>query len=168
MLWKFVRIGQELLKLGNYNTLMGIVAGLNMSAVLRLKFTLMVLSDDQTQQMEELVALMSPFKAYKVYREHMAEASLPIIPYLGVYLTDLTFIEEGNPDNSKGFIFFAKRLRVSRVLEQIEHYQSSPYNLVPCEPVFSYLQELPGLDDDALYQLSLIREPRESVITDIL
>ena len=61
---------------------MGIVAGLNMSSVLRLKFTMTVLSDVQVQQMEELLDLMGPFQRYKKYKEHIAQATLPAIPYL--------------------------------------------------------------------------------------
>jgi son of sevenless-like protein len=32
------------------------------------------------------------------YRKTLAQAAQPCVPYLGVYLTDLTFIEDGNPD----------------------------------------------------------------------
>ena len=34
----------------------------------------------------------------KAYRQCLGAATPPCIPYLGVYLTDLTFLEEGNPD----------------------------------------------------------------------
>lgn len=65
-------------------------------------------------------------------------------------------------------IYFGKRLKISGILELIAKFQQSSYNIETKEPLASYLKELPGLDDDALFQLSLIREPRESEITDIL
>lgn len=40
MVQKFITIGEELRKLNNYHTLMGIIAGLNMSSVTRLKKSL--------------------------------------------------------------------------------------------------------------------------------
>lgn len=88
--------------------------------------------------------------------------------YSGIYLTDLTFIEDGNPDTSDGLIFFRKRVQLSKVIEFIAKFQEIPYDFEQKEPLYSYLRELPGLVDEALYQLSLIREPREAEITDIL
>ena len=61
---------------------MGIVAGLNMSSVRRLKFTMTVLSDNQVKEMEDLLELMGPFKRYKQYKDHVAQATMPAIPYL--------------------------------------------------------------------------------------
>ena len=69
---------------------------------------------------------------------------------------------------SEGKIYFGKRLKVSAVIETIAKFQQSSYDFESEEPLFSYLNELPGLDDDTLFQLSLIREPRDSEITDIL
>ena len=82
VLWKFVRIGQELLKLNNFNTLMGLVGGLHMSSITRLKFTSSLLSDQQTKDMEELLGLMTPQSSYKRYRETVATVERPLIPYL--------------------------------------------------------------------------------------
>lgn len=33
-----------------------------------------------------------------MYRAACATCSRPVIPYLGVYLSDVTFIHQGNPD----------------------------------------------------------------------
>lgn len=41
---------------------------------------------------------MSRKSNYKAFRELLATCTPPCLPYLGTFLTDLTFIEEGNPD----------------------------------------------------------------------
>ena len=41
---------------------------------------------------------MSHSSSYKVYRNTLHSECMPCLPYIGVYLTDLTFIEDGNPD----------------------------------------------------------------------
>ena len=41
---------------------------------------------------------VSPKGQYSNYRKSLKELSRPAIPFLGVYLTDLTFIELGNQD----------------------------------------------------------------------
>ena len=51
-------------------------------------------------------------------RAALSEHPLPSIPFIGMYLTDLTFIEDGNPDYSPDnprVVFFKKRMvRFSR------------------------------------------------------
>ena len=87
-------------------------------------------------------------------------------------MTDLTFIEDGNSDGSptagSAFINFRKRELVSRVFQEIEIFQQSPYPLKPQEPLRTYLAELPYLDVESLYALSLQREPRNATFQDVL
>ena len=57
-----------------------------------------------------MVDLMDPSHSWSKYRNALKEArEKSAIPYLGVYLTDLTFIDEGNPDVLDGKINLSKR-----------------------------------------------------------
>jgi hypothetical protein len=53
---------------------------------------------------------------------------------LGVYLTDLTFVEDGNPDRVQGMTNFRKRKLEYDVIVQVRRYQDMAYNfkLVCC------------------------------------
>jgi len=44
--------------------------------------------------------------------------------FRGVFLTDLTFVEEGNPDILKGRINFAKYRLVLNVLDNVTKFQT--------------------------------------------
>lgn len=44
--------------------------------------------------------VMNTNQSFKNYRNALREASPPCLPYLGVHLSDLVFIEDGNADNS--------------------------------------------------------------------
>ncbi|ELR16435.1 nucleotide exchange factor RasGEF, putative, partial [Acanthamoeba castellanii str. Neff] len=105
---KFIQLAECLRKINNFNTLMGIIAGLNTASVNRLKAIKTDMSKKLLSSFQKMETLMHPQSAFKNYRESLHEASPPCIPYLGVYLTDLTFIEDGNPDESEGLVNFYK------------------------------------------------------------
>jgi len=86
----------------------------------------------------------------------------------GVSLIDLTFIDEGNPSVRDGMINFQKQQLVSKILTEIEHRQQSKYSLKPSQPLLSYLSDLPHLETNDLYTLSMIREPRGADIKSLL
>ena len=82
VLWKFIRIAQELHRLRNYHSLMGIVSGLSVTSIQRLKYTFTMLSDQQIQEMEEIRGLLNRDNGYKRYRDEIKNEEFPSIPCL--------------------------------------------------------------------------------------
>ena len=82
-------------------------------------------------------------------------------------MTDITFIEDGNPDYINGLINFRKRELVYLVIRDVQQYQQMSY---PFEfsDIAQFLTELPNNDEDVLYDLSLLREPRTCKLEDLL
>ena len=80
-----------------------------------------------------------------------------------MYLSDLTFISDGNPNTIDDLINFRKRFLVYRVIEQIKKYQNDPYHITPKEPIATFLRHFPVFSDSDLFSLSLAREPREQI-----
>jgi hypothetical protein len=86
--------------------MLAIISGLNNSAVYRLQYTRAELPEKtlrvytmlpiihlHSKTATELNSLMGSENAYKLYREALHSANpqiAPVVPYLGVYLTDLT------------------------------------------------------------------------------
>jgi hypothetical protein len=56
---------------------------------------------------------------------------------------------------------YSKRELINNVLLEIKLYQQVPYNIVRMDPLTSFLEALPCAEDKELYELSLLREPRE-------
>jgi len=81
----------------------------------------------------------------------------------GVYLTDLTFIEDGNPDLIGEEINFQKRKMVFKVIQEVLLYQQRPYMIPVLEPVRTFLTEFPFVGEKDLYNLSLRHEPRNAL-----
>ena len=88
-----------------------------------------------------------------------------ILWYPGVYLTDLTFIEDGIPSLIKksALINFAKRAKTAEVIRDIQQYQNVPYPLQPVPELQEYiLSNMQAAGDvHEMYEKSLAVEPRE-------
>jgi son of sevenless-like protein len=84
---------------------------------------------------------------------------------LGVYLTDLTFIEDGIPSVIKrtNLINFAKRAKTAEVIRDIQQYQNVPYPFKTVQDLQDYIKSNMQAAGDVheMYDKSLSVEPRE-------
>jgi len=168
----FITIAKYLRDLNNFNTLMGIIAGMNTSAISRLKSTWTVVKAKDLEVYNELQELMHPSKSFSKLRATLTECPCTTIPYLGMTLSDLTFIDEGNPNiiedrqnpEKPKVINFEKHLMIYRAIEEALQFQkNSDFGKIhKTDPLFTFLFELPVLHEEELYKLSLEREPRDN------
>ncbi len=93
----------------------------------------------------------------------MKELKTHANPFLGVYLTDLTFLDLGNPDYlpESHYINMEKRRKVHAVIKEIQMYQMHPFTFEENVEDLEHHWEGQALNDNALYDRSLIVEPRE-------
>ena len=172
MIIRFLRIAEHLRAMHNYNALVSIMAGLENAAVHRLKHTREEIPKRYQDLQVEVQRLFNTEGNYRLYRAALKTSSPPCIPFLGVYLTDLTFIEDGNPDfDANNLINFSKRKLVCDVIQAIQDYQQQAYNLLEVVQIQSLLTPKPAdlpKDENALYQMSLVREPRNADRASIL
>jgi len=158
MVDKMIDIGRCLEKANNFNTLMGIVAGLNLAAVHRLKS---IKETSKLETLRRLEKLMNLDGNHAAYRKALAASSPPCLPSLGVHLTDLVFLEDGNPDTVNDLINFKKRDLIFETVLTLQTYKLNPYKLDIVEPIYTFLQELPALDDKEMFQVSTFLEPKQ-------
>lgn len=159
-----IEIAEYCKALNNFNAMMEIISGLQNSAVFRLKLTWGALPNKYNKSYTDMHQIMSREQNYKNARAFLHNVDPPCIPYLGVYLTDLTFIEDGNPDNlpDNDYINFIKRQKVSQVISEIQQYQNTPYCLEDVQFIRDYLCSVESLDENTCYQMSLEREERNA------
>ena len=75
--------------------------------------------------MEKLQSLVSSDGRYRNLRDSLHRTDPPCIPYLGMYLSDLNFIEEGTPNfTDNGLLNFAKMRMVCNTVRKIEDFSS--------------------------------------------
>eukprot|EP01113_Clastostelium_recurvatum_P040383 TRINITY_DN6279_c0_g1_i6.p1 TRINITY_DN6279_c0_g1~~TRINITY_DN6279_c0_g1_i6.p1 ORF type:complete len:1281 (-),score=298.73 TRINITY_DN6279_c0_g1_i6:220-4062(-) len=98
ILTKFIQLGKILCEMGNYNSLMEVLAGLNMHPVQRLHITWAGLSPSWMRSWRRLNKLMGHHSNYRRYRSVLASRLAGnTLPYFGLFLRDLTFIETASP-----------------------------------------------------------------------
>lgn len=142
-----------------------IISALSTAPISRLKRTWDQIPARVNTTLESMRKLMASTKNFSEYREQLHASQPPCIPFFGVYLTDLTFIEDGIPSIIKktDLINFAKRAKTAEVIRDIQQYQNAPYSLQPVPELQDYiLSNMQAAGDvHEMYDKSLMVEPRE-------
>uniref|UniRef100_A0A3Q3M6N7 Ras protein-specific guanine nucleotide-releasing factor 2b n=1 Tax=Mastacembelus armatus TaxID=205130 RepID=A0A3Q3M6N7_9TELE len=159
---KWVAVADICRCLNNYNGVLEITSALNRSAIYRLKKTWAKVSKQTKALMDKLQKTVSSEGRFKNLRETLKNCNPPCVPYLGMYLTDLAFIEEGTPNfTEEGLVNFSKMRMISHIIREIRQFQQTPYRIEHQAKVTQYLLDKTLImDEDTLYDLSLKIEPR--------
>ncbi|GAA6037621.1 hypothetical protein JCM8097_006147 [Rhodosporidiobolus ruineniae] len=168
----FVKLGERLLALANYNALFAVFTALNSSTIARLRKTWDGLAPKYKAVFEMLRKATDHARNYAEYRQKIRQAVPPCLPFVGLFLTDLIFIFEGNRaerpspvDPSLRLINFDRYHKMARIVGELQRFQV-PYHLVEVVEIQGYLAHaLEGLakgqDAQSLYRQSLLIEPRQ-------
>ncbi|XP_072592977.1 ras-specific guanine nucleotide-releasing factor 2 isoform X2 [Vulpes vulpes] len=159
---KWVAVADICRCLHNYNGVLEITSALNRSAIYRLKRTWAKVSKQTKALMDKLQKTVSSEGRFKNLRETLKNCNPPAVPYLGMYLTDLAFIEEGTPNfTEEGLVNFSKMRMISHIIREIRQFQQTCYRIDHQPKVTQYLLDKALIiDEDTLYELSLKIEPR--------
>ncbi|CAM1502818.1 Fc.00g075940.m01.CDS01 [Cosmosporella sp. VM-42] len=161
----FVSVADKCRLLNNFSTLTSIISALGTAPIARLKRTWDQVPQRTQGVLENMRRIMASTKNFGEYREALHAANPPCIPFFGVYLTDLTFIEDGIPSIIKktDLINFAKRAKTAEVIRDIQQYQNVGYSLQPVPELQDYiLSNMQAAGDvHEMYDKSLLVEPRE-------
>lgn len=177
MIKQWVKIAAKCLELNNYDSLMAIICSLNSSMVMRLKKTWELVSAKTKVRLEELKAITDVGRNYAVLRQRLQNHVAPCIPFVGIYLTDLTFIDVGNGttrqlpgesgSDSMSVINFDKHMKTAKIIGQLQSFQV-PYRLAAVpemqEWMEAQIQRVRSSDQanvQSYYRRSLLLEPRE-------
>ncbi|CAI6085262.1 unnamed protein product [Clonostachys chloroleuca] len=161
----FVSVADKCRGMNNFSTLTSIISALGTAPISRLKRTWDQVPQRTQAILENMRRVMGSTKNFGEYREQLHNANPPCVPFFGVYLTDLTFIEDGIPSIIKktNLINFAKRAKTAEVIRDIQQYQNVGYSLQPVPELQDYiLSNMQAAGDvHEMYDKSLQVEPRE-------
>ncbi|XP_029377263.1 ras guanyl-releasing protein 3 isoform X3 [Echeneis naucrates] len=162
--FKSIRRISKLLQLQNFNTLMAVVGGLSHSAISRLKETHSHLAPEVFKIWREMTELVSSSNNYSCYRKAFSMCNGFKIPILGVHLKDLIAVHVVFPDwvDDSNKVNLVKMNQLYMTFNELVSLQSAAVQVEPNMDLI-YLLTL-SLDlyytEDEIYELSLLREPR--------
>eukprot|EP01132_Coremiostelium_polycephalum_P009980 gene9980-12232_t len=157
---KIISLGEHFVALNNFNGAMEVLSSLESSAITRLHKTWELLPSSSLQSLQTLQKLLSPVGSFKEYREKLKQTTSACIPYIGIYLSDLTFIHEGNPDYKETLINFSKLREIAATIISIQQFQNTYYYYESNDKVKSQIDLKNSLDSEQIYKMSLTAEPR--------
>ncbi|TFY81918.1 hypothetical protein EWM64_g2092 [Hericium alpestre] len=165
---QFILVADRCRNLHNFSSMIAIVSGLNSPPIRRLKRTWEQINQRYMTQLGACEMTIDSNKNFNNYRSLLARITPPCVPFVGVYLTTLTFIQDGAPNYVSGdLVNFRKRQKAAEVIDEIKKWQSKPFNFTKVDVIHDYIQEslnkfndIPDVSD-LFWNLSLEREPRE-------
>lgn len=181
VLTKIIALCEALLFLNDFNGVLGVLNGLALSPVSRLKHTWHLLNHKVDETYKAMAHTMDPTKSFNNLREQMKANKVDqSMPCLAVFLGDLIsldqnadFVQAINPKTNEPvtLINVGKLRMVTQTIStviQSTRVAATKYVMEKVdEPLMSFLSVMPGMDIQTLQNLSLEREPRDTEFKNI-
>ncbi|CAG7827417.1 unnamed protein product [Allacma fusca] len=167
----WIEVARECFNIGNFNSLMAIIAGLNMAPVARLKKTWNKVC---TAQLAILEHQMDPSANFSAYRSALKETlwrsvgvvderQKIVIPFFSLLVKDLYFLNEGCASKlPNGYINFEKIWQFAKQVTEVLALQQIHCSYPKVQPVLNTLNASPILSESALCLVSYEREAADS------
>lgn len=157
----FVDVAKECINMGNFNSLMAIIAGMNMTWVSRLKKTWSKVNRAKFEILEHQMDPTSNFGIYRsclkaaMWRSEGAEAGSKeekiIIPFFSLFVKDLYFLNEGCSNKlPNGDINFEKFWQLAKQISDFITWQQAECPFPKNDKVINYLLTSPVFSESTL------------------
>jgi hypothetical protein len=172
---QWIKIAAKCLELHNFDTLFAIVCSIDSTNIKRMKKTWDMVPQKSRNLLDDMKRVTDFSKNYSNLRSALSTRVPPCIPFLGMYLTDLTFIDHGNQATRElnlaketvQVINLDKHMRTARIISDLQRFQI-PYRFTEVSELQTWMQDqLIRVRSEGEknyqnhYRRSLILEPKE-------
>uniref|UniRef100_A0A6B2L6G7 Ras-GEF domain-containing protein n=1 Tax=Arcella intermedia TaxID=1963864 RepID=A0A6B2L6G7_9EUKA len=154
----------EAFSIGNYHCAVALLACLDGVAISRLKKSWCFVEETQINSLENIRNQLSANGNWKIYRELVQQRQDPCLPYIGVYLQDIFFIEDGNPSTSGELFNFEKMTQFSNCLQEIMRFFYIKYDFKSVPEIQETINSIKVFELKETHRISLTVEPREESV----
>jgi len=171
MIEYFIDVAKECINIGNFNSLMAIIAGLNMNPIQRLKKTWEKVNQEKFHVLEHQMNPASNFGSYRsslkaaLWRSEGAveDRERIVIPFFSLYIKDMYFLNEGCSNRiDNGHVNFEKFWQLAKQISDFVSWKQveCPFDRHP--PVLNYLLTNPVFSENSLALASFECEPPDN------
>ncbi|KAH9980235.1 ras guanine nucleotide exchange factor domain-containing protein [Lactifluus volemus] len=154
---QFISIADRCRELKNFSSMIAIVSGLNSPPIRRLKRTWEQINQRFMAMLGVCEMTIDSNKNFSNYRSSLQRITPPCVPFIGIW----------RAQQYRASVNFRKRHKAAEVIEEIQKWQSKPFNYTKVDLIHDYITEClnkfnnrPDVSDE-FWNLSLEREPRE-------
>ncbi|KAF7649272.1 hypothetical protein LDENG_00144220 [Lucifuga dentata] len=164
----FIDVAHECFSIGNFNSLMAIISGMNMSPVSRLKKTW---SKVKTAKFDMLERQMDPSNNFYNYRTALRAATQSVhssrkkivVPFFSLLVKDIYFLNEGCGSRlQNGHVNFQKFRELAKQVSEFLTWKKAEFPFEKDRRILQHLLTAPVFSEDALYLASYESEGPEN------
>ncbi|EAY03863.1 RasGEF domain containing protein [Trichomonas vaginalis G3] len=168
-LWElFTRLAQKFWDNQDYFDGMAIATAFQANPIYRLKNHKQLLSPNVMDPIDKIMNDARSEKNFaalqQLHNDALKKGSGTVIPYVGVYLTQLTFFYDGNKDYQDGLVNFQKCAGIYTLVTKILSFQTKEFTYSKIDQVQKKLAELPLWDSAFLSERSMQIEPKDMTL----
>ncbi|XP_031658635.1 ras-GEF domain-containing family member 1B-B [Oncorhynchus kisutch] len=167
----FIDVARECFNIGNFNSLMAIITGMNMSPVSRLKKTWSKVNTDKFDILEHQMDPSSNFSNYRTALRGATQRSITahsnqekiVIPFFSLLIKDIYFLNEGCASRlSNGHVNFEKLWDLAKQVSEFLVWRQVTCPFERDRKILQYLVTTPVFTEDELHLASYESEGPEN------
>ena len=164
----FLKLAKQLRINNDFQGMFAVMAGLNHGSIQRLPDLWDSLPKKYDRLRQEMNMLCSPLNSLENYRKFVQTRKIPIVPYLGVYLSDIHHIADSHDTYidpwNKELYNLSRILAAGRHLQTFFEYTSTLKQETPhlCDDLSSLIYHIPLPSENVAYFRSLTEKPLKS------